>query len=243
VTSTRSRGAGHTDPVARRSLHALLLPVLLAVLVGACIGQNAPAAVTPSPAASAVPSAASSVSAAPSSEAPSVEPSLEPSLEPTETPEATPTATPTGASASPSGSGSVAGLDGCTGTDSNREFFANAATRYPWPVYCATLPARWVVNVGSFGSGKLDISYKGPSGTSFELHQGAVCAAGVDCYPTGTDAGTTAFGDRTASLVHVEDGGLVAIVDRGKRTSWMAIGHGLDDVTFASFLGALIRLD
>ena len=229
--------------VARRSLHALLLSALFAVLAGACIGQNAPAAVTTSPAVSAVASTAPSDAAAPSSEAPSAEPSVQPSSQPTATPEPTPTASPAEASPSPSGSGSVAGLEGCTGTESNREFFGNAATRYPWPVYCAALPARWTVNVGSFASGKLDISYKGPGGASFELHQGAVCAAGVDCYPTGTDLGTAAFADRTASLVHVEDGGLVAIVDRGQRTSWMAIGHGLDDATFSSFLGALIRLD
>ena len=222
-----------------------LLPFLVALVAGACISSSATPA-SPVVSSLAPVTAPPSRSAPPSSGFPSIAPAPAtptPTPEPTATPQPTPTETPPGASPSPSGSGAAAGVEGCTGNDDNRTFFAGAAAAYSWPVYCAVLPAHWFVNVGSRGGGKLDISYKGPNGARFELHEGAVCAAGVDCYPTGSDAGTADFGDRVASLIHVEDGGVVAIVDRGQRLSWMAIGQGMDDPTFVSLLGALIRLD
>jgi hypothetical protein len=192
-----------------------------------------------------LPSAASSTTgAAPSSEAPA-SPSATPAPSSTPTVEPTPEAVET-ASGEPGSSASAAAgasVDGCTGTDANRAFFANAATRYDWPVYCAVLPARWFVEVGSFRSGKLDISYKGPGGARLELHQGAICAAGTDCAPAGSDAGTVGFGDRTATLIRADDGSLAAVVDRGQARSWLAIGQGMDEAAFTSLLGALIRLD
>jgi hypothetical protein len=51
------------------------------------------------------------------------------------------------------------------------------------------------------------------------------------------------FGDRTATLIHVDDGSLAAVVDRGASTSWLAIGTGLDDAAFRTITTALIRLD
>jgi hypothetical protein len=227
----------------------LLLPACFALsaLVAACIGSGtpaAPAASVGSLASAAAPTSAApsiaSASAAPSSAAPAA--TAEPTATPEPTPEAveTPSEGPSGSANASAGAGTV---EGCTGTDDNRTFFANAATRFSWPVYCAVLPARWFVEVGSFKSGKLDISYKGPSGARFELHEGAVCAAGVDCTPSGTDGGTVPFGDRTATLIHVDDGSLAAVVDRGASTSWLAIGTGLDDAAFRTITTALIRLD
>jgi hypothetical protein len=236
VTRPRSRAPGHPDPVYRRS--RLLLPILLAAVVSACIGSNTPAAAPSSGSAAPAATAASGPPSSPPS------PSSAPSSEAPETAAPTPTATPTaGTSAGASPSEGAAAVDGCTGNDDNRAFLANAAGRYDWPVYCAALPARWFVGTGSFGSGKLDISYKGPGGARFELHEGAICAAGVDCLPTGTDLGTTGFGDQIAAIIRVEDGGLAASVHRGQRISWLAIGQGMDETAFRSILGALIRLD
>ncbi|MFL5779026.1 MAG: hypothetical protein ACJ761_08805, partial [Chloroflexota bacterium] len=162
MTRPRSRAPGHPDPVYRRS--RLLLPILLAAVVSACIGSNTPAA--------APPSGASAPSATAASDAPSLAPapSSAPSSEAPETAAPTTTATPTAeTSAGASPSDDAAAVDGCTGDDDNRTFLANAAERYDWPVYCAALPARWFVGTGSFGSGKLEISYKGPDGARFEL--------------------------------------------------------------------------
>jgi hypothetical protein len=141
------------------------------------------------------------------------------------------------------GEGSV---EHCTGTGDNRTFFANAAEDLAWPVYCAALPARWFVSAGSYsraGGGTLEISYKGPNAAVLELHEGAFCPDSSGCVPEGGDAGTTTFGDRTATLVHFEDGRVAAVVDRGEPVSWLAIGDGLTDDVFQAITEALIRLD
>jgi hypothetical protein len=227
--------------VYRRS-HPLFL-ILLASSVAACIGGGTPAA----PAASvvALPSASSTAtSSAPSAEAP-VSPPASSAAESTPTAEPTPDAieTPSTEPRSSASAPAAAAVAGCTGTDANRTFFANAAARYDWPVYCAVLPARWFVEVGSFRSGKLDISYKGPGGAHFELHEGAICSAGTACAPAGTDTGTVGFGDQSATLIRADDGSLAAVVDRGQARSWLAIGQGMDEAAFSALLGALIRLD
>jgi hypothetical protein len=51
------------------------------------------------------------------------------------------------------------------------------------------------------------------------------------------------FGDQNATLVHLDDGRVAAVVARGDRLSWLAIGGGLDDTAFQSMTSALIRLD
>lgn len=232
MTRPRSRAPGHPDPVYRRSRLPLL--ILFAMAASACIGGNSPAT-TDSPSVAPA-SAATSPSAA--SPAPSGSPTLAPTA--TTAPIETPIAEP---SPSAPASDGVASVDGCTGTEDNRAFLAKAAAAFDWPVYCAALPARWFLAGGSYSGGKLDISYKGPNAAVFELHEGAFCPDGSGCVPEGGDAGTTAFGDRTATLVHFEDGRVAAVVDRGERLSWLAIGEGLSDEVFQSIAAALIRLD
>jgi hypothetical protein len=218
--------------VYRRSRLPLL--ILFALTVSACIGGGTPAAAEPS----AVPTPSSSAS-----------PSGSPSVAPTAAPAATPlpTASPSrepSPSASP-GDG-LASVEGCTGKDENRAFFAKAAGALRWPVYCAALPARWFLSAASYtgaSGGKLESSYNGPNGARLELREGAFCAASDGCVSVGQDAGSAMFGDQTATLVHLDDGRVAAVVARGERLSWLVIGDGLDDAAFQSITAALIRLD
>jgi hypothetical protein len=227
--------------VYRRS--RLLLPILFAMVVSACIGSNTPAAAPPSSAAA--PSASATPSGAPSS-APASESAAPESTAP-ETPAPTPIPTAsTEATPSVSGADGAGSLADCSGNDDNRTFFGNAARDLKWPVYCAALPARWFVSAGSYArgsGGKLEISYKGPNGARLELHEGAFCTAADGCVPDGTEFGNAGFGDQTATLLHLTDGRIAAVVDRGEPISWLAIGDGLDDDQFAALTGALIRLD
>ena len=221
----------------------LLVPILFAIAVSACIGSNSPAAAPPSSAAA--PSSSASQSEAPSS-APASESTAPESTAP-ETPAPTPIPTAsTGATPTASISDGAGSLADCSGTDDNRTFFGNAARDLSWPVYCAALPSRWFVNAGSYArgsGGKLEISYKGPNNARFELHEGAFCTSAAGCVPDGNEFGNAAFGDQTATLLHLTDGRIAAVLDRGERISWLAIGDGLDDAQFAAFTGALIRLD
>jgi hypothetical protein len=205
---------------------------IAAVVVAGCIGGEtvnpptaSPAAPSAAPSASTSPSASAAVSSAPPATA-----------SPTASP--TPSSTPSEAS-----SASAATADVCTGTDENREFFANAAARFPWPVYCAVLPARWNVVQGSFGGGRLDIAYRGPNGATLALYQGDGCGDDAACQRTGTEVGAAAFGDQTGTLAQLDDGGWGITVDDGANPSWVAIGDGMDEQTFRALAADLARLD
>jgi hypothetical protein len=219
---------------------ALLVP---AFLVGACIPSSPSRTAEASPASS-VQTAASGSPASPS-EVPTAstteeQPSASETAEPT--PAVTESAAPTdaGASASPSaGTGSAAA---CSGTDNNRTFFEDAAAAVSWTVYCAVLPAGWFVDSGQYrgsGGGKVEISYKGPGGARFELHEGAFCAAADGCVPAGTDAGDASFDGGTGTLVTLDGGGWAVVVDRGKSVSWLAVGTGLSQAAFQNLAGDL----
>jgi hypothetical protein len=214
--------------------------VLAAFIAAGCIGQDD---VRDEPSATATASALAT-------------PTLEPSLTAvptataarTEAPTAAPTPTPTepepSAEASPSGD--AGSSDVCTGNDSNREFYANVAAAFAWPVYCPVLPARWSVISGRYrsaGGGWMEIAYKGPGGAQFELHEGAFCDAADGCVPPGSDAGTTAFGDLSGTLVAADDGRYAVVVDRGAARSWLAIGSGLDVEQFKAFAADLALVE
>lgn len=220
-------------PRRRRSFLPLpVLGILVAAVLGAsaCIGGETVA--TSSPAASSAGLSASP--SAPTSPSTSIEPSLEPTASPA------PTEAPTqSASASDDPSVSGATSEVCTGTADNREFFATAAERFDWPVYCPVLPARWNVVTGSFGSGRLDITYQGPNGARLSLQQGAI----GDDLPPGTDSGDAPFGDQSGTFVQLDDGGWAIAVDRGSNPSWTVVGTGMDEATFRTSAADLARLD
>jgi hypothetical protein len=203
------------------------------VLAAGCIGQRE------------LPTATPTAVTAPSVTVPSAEPTAEPAATPEPVATPAPTAEPPtepAASGEPGASGQPGSAAACTGTDDNRTFFANVAAAFDWPVYCAVLPARWSVATGSYrsaGGGKMEISYKGPGGARFELHEGAFCDLPEGCVPNGPDGGTAAFGDLSGTLVTGDDGSYAVVVDRGKARSWLAVGVGLDLDTFKGFAADL----
>ena len=236
MTRRRSSAPGPIRPARRRSIPRLLLPVLAVLLAAGCIGQDdVRDEASPTPTASAT-------AAAPSEE-PSAEPS--PTAEATPAPTATPTPT-TAASTEPTPIGEAGSADACTGSDDNRAFFADVAAAFDWPVYCAVLPARWSVESGRYrsaGGGWMEMSYAGPSGARFRLHEGAFCADADGCVPDGPDAGSAAFGDKTGTLVTGSDGRFAVVVDRGDDISWLAIGEGLDLEAFKDLAATLVRVE
>jgi hypothetical protein len=197
-----------------------------AMILGACSAEEAAtpglseptaAPVTPSPALSAAPD--------PTDPADPFEPSDDPNASPGESPLASP---------------SVAAV--CTGTDANREFYVNVADGVTWDVYCPVLPRGWSVEAGSYrtsSGGWMKITYKASGGRRFELREGAFCTDQATCVPTGVEIAPGPFGDREATMLQVEDGGFAALVDRGQKISWAAIGKGMDETTFRAYAEAL----
>jgi hypothetical protein len=220
--------------------HGLVLMLATAVLTAACggPGPTGPGASSPagsSAAASPTPSAATESGAPSDTPGPSDGPSG--SAEPTGSAQPSPSPSP-----SPSGSGGPA--DACTGTQSNRNFFVDAARAVTWPVRCAVLPDGWFVTSPSeyrlAGGGKLRVSYKGPSGATVALSEGAFCTDPGGCVPAGTDAGEASLGTAAGTFIRLGDGGFAVVVDRGLPVSWLLVVEGLDETTARSIAAAVV---
>ncbi len=205
---------------------------MLVALLGLALVACGQATSTESPTTSA-PAPSESVpgepaTADPSTNAPTEGPTA--SADPT-TPE--PTATPSGgSSADPSsGAGSAAA---CSGSDENRDFFASMAAAVDWTVYCPVLADAWFVEDGQYrlaNGGWMEISYDGPGDARIVLRQGSFCESADGCLPAGSEAGDTAFGDRTGVVVAAVDGSWLVVVDRGANPTWLLAVQGLDEGT------------
>ena len=146
---------------AARALNVLIPLVLVAVMAAAC--GDAPTTTAPSASPTSV-----AATLLPGSDAPTPEPATdEPS---TPTPPVSEGPSPT-LEPEPTDVGGPVTAE-CTGTDENREFFAQFAEAVDWPVYCPALPSGWFVGTGQWRQAdgpRLEISYRGPAGAGLLL--------------------------------------------------------------------------
>jgi len=178
----------------------------------------------------------------PSAEPPSVEPTGESTPEPIVTPGSTPTP---GSSPDPNASPTPAPEAACSGSDDNRAFFVAATVVMDWDVYCAVLPAGWIVQSGRYrqaNGGFLEIAYSASGGRTLALREGAFCGDPDGCVPAGPEIGAAAFGAAAGTLISGADGSWAVVVARGEPLSWLAVGTGMDEETFRSLAGALHRV-
>jgi hypothetical protein len=177
------------------------------------------------------------------------EPAATEPVEPTPTPTVTaavPTEPPTASPAPPESeqpSGPPGPAAECSGSDDNRDFYAEAAASFAWDVYCPVLGPGWFVTTGEYrlaDGGRLEIAYHGPGGATITLREGRFCDAADRCLPAGTDAGNASFGDRAGSLVALDDGGWAVTADGDGGVAWQAIGRGLDKSTFREITAGFV---
>ncbi len=148
-------------------------------------------------------------------------------------------------SAEPSGSAAATTADGCTGTDANRQFFSSVALAVDWTVLCGALPKGWFVSTGSYrlaNGGKLIVSYKGPSGATLELSEGAYCSFPGACVPAGTEVGDAAMGPLTGLLIDIDGGGYAIVVNPADNLGWLLEAHGIDEATVRDLAAALFEV-
>jgi hypothetical protein len=220
---------------AARALNVLIPLVLVAVLATAC--GNAPTTVAPSASPAPVaPATALPGSAAPTAETATDEPST---AEPPASEESSRTLEP-----EPTDDGDPVTAE-CTGTDENREFFAQFAEAVDWPVYCPALPSGWFVGTGQWRQAdgpRLEISYRGPAGAGLLLQQGAYCPGEGECVPPGDDLGPTAFADRDGTLIETAEGWAI-VVDRGEQPSWLLTLTGVSEAAARRIAADLVQID
>jgi hypothetical protein len=245
MTRRPSSASERPRPDRHRSLPILLLAVVavLAVACGGATTTTSPGGGSPS-ATSAAPtlddgsSGSPETSGTPTDEA-SPTASSEPS--PTETPAPSPTdeATPTPATEASATPGPAAA---CTGNAENRDFYAAVTAAVDWTVYCPVLPGGWFVDSGQYrlaNGGRMEIGYHGPGGAKLMLREGSFCTDADGCVPSGSDAGSAAFGDMDGTLIAASDGSWAVVVDQAQRPSWLIEGSGLDQAAFTKIAGAL----
>ncbi|HEX5591207.1 MAG TPA: hypothetical protein VFX65_13030 [Candidatus Limnocylindrales bacterium] len=224
----RARAARTSTSRAR----SLISFVAVAAVVAACVSGPSNGPATSAPGSSPTSSGTATASADPTGVA-TLTP--DPGGTPTET--ATPPATdPATPPPTPAGA--------CSGSDANREFFAQAAASMHWSVYCAVLPDGWFVENGTYrlaSGGRLDITYRGPGGAHLSLAEGNLCEGSEvdECAPRDAVIGPAAFGDRQGELGQLATG-LVLDVDRGANPSWRATGLGLTEEAFRGIGEALV---
>jgi len=223
---------------ATRHVSAAIGLLALVALLAACASAsstNPPPSDTPA-ATSSAPSVApaSPASVAPATPADSAGPTA-----PAEESAAPPSEAAASDSPSPGGGAAAA----CSGTDNNRDFYADAASALSFSVYCPVLPRGWFVQQGDYqlqGGGQLHITYKGPAGASLELIERGPCGEGDDCIPSGTEEGDRSFGDLPATLVALDDGGLMIAAENVTDGRWWIIGRGVDEVTLTQIASDLV---
>jgi hypothetical protein len=229
---------------------------LVAVAAAACV----PARAVPSPIIVIVTNAPDSPS-----DTPSATPASSPTPEPTQA--ASPTIGPTPVvvgSASPSvASDAVASAlaaatptpaaqratalpaSACSGSQANKNFFAQVARELSWDVYCAILPSGWGVRSGGYegtAPGSVTVSYAGPGGATLALREGAFCTSGAAaCAPRTAELGTAGFGDLPGSLAAVS-GGFAVYVNPGTTHAYSLAGTGMSQETFVAIAAALVRV-
>lgn len=199
----------------------LALALALAVVLAGCGGSSGTPTAGVSTPGSAAPATAPA-SAGPSGERATAE-------TPTEAPPSD--ATPSGeASAAPSGSPDAGAAAACTGSDDNRQFFADAAAAVDWTVVCAVLPTGWFVAKGVYrgnAGGKVLVSYSGRNGMAASISQGAWCTEPDGCVADGTEIGPAKLGPMDGTLIKVDAKDYQVVVDKGQAISWVFEADGM----------------
>jgi hypothetical protein len=234
-------------PNLRISTFALAVTLLSA----ACAASAPSSGVTSSAGPGATPTANPAVSgASPSDASPTFAPSPtdtptttdEPS--PTDQPTATDEPSPTRSQASATPSPETGAAVSCSGSDQNRQFYADIAGNVDWPVLCAVLPKGWFVGEGRYrlaNGGWLRIGYKGPGGATLWLHQGASCVTNGGCEPSGTDLGSAQLGPLEGTLYEMDDG-FAILVAPGENPSWYLTTSGLDQATTEALAAKVVQV-
>jgi hypothetical protein len=215
-----------------RLIGLALAVAAVSLALGGCVpGRSQPTPIvvmlTPSP-------------APPSTPAPTATPEPTPIETPTEVPSPTESPAPT----APIVHAMPASF--CTGTSHNQAFWAEAASKVSWDVYCLVLPSGWILKTGSYATGaggKITTTYKGPSGAILELNEGNFCFGAADiCGPSATTVGPVFLADLPATLVTLPGGGNAIYVAPGTTRAYLLSGTGISQQTLLSFAAALSKV-
>lgn len=227
-----------------RALRAVTFAgVVLAIAMAsaACsTGQPTPIYVTPPPPTAATQAPATATPAATPTATFTPEVSPTPMSSPSVTPTASPTVAPSAGPTSPAAF--------CTGGAANQPEFVKAAKTLKFDVYCARLGKGWGLSTSpgmswaaTKSGGWLKINYKGPSGATIDVSEGAFCLTSpAACSPNTGNLGIGSFGGLSGDLDSTTDD-FAIYVSPGTTHAYSLVGHNVSQATLQS-IGAALKV-
>jgi hypothetical protein len=181
---------------------------------------------TPTPAATATPTEAPSATIVASAES---------SAGATETATLAPGASPTSRA------------EACSGNQTNKDFFAEAAAKEKFAVYCAVLPTKWWIQSGKYtlpNGGYVVLGYKNSAGGIIEFDQGAYCLTSpAACSPHIATIGPVPLGDMTGILTVIDATPTYGIfVAPGTTHAYAFAGRGMTQAQIKAWAAAIIKV-
>jgi hypothetical protein len=157
------------------------------------------------------------------------------------TPEATTAPSPTPVTAPTSRA------SGCTGNDTNKAFFADAAADLRFDVYCAVLGRGWWVDGGSYqlpDGGVLSVHYRNSAGAAFYVFEGAFCTTSPSACSTHIAVlGPASFGGLAGTMYQVNSVPVYSIhTAPGTTHDYNIASKGLTPAGLAAVAAAFIRV-
>jgi hypothetical protein len=239
-----------------RSARLGLVAIAMVVSLAGCKSNPAPQATqpaatptpTPTAALTAKPSAAPSTIAASSASASAGASAIAPDA--SATPEVAASAAPPASaapSASPAAPASLAPVGStCSGTADHLAFFAEAASKLSFNVYCASLPSTWWLQTTQYqepSGGQLTISYKNSKGQTLSIGEGNFCAGAPLCWTSVSDLGSASFGDMSGSLkLYNNDPQYAVYVSPGTTHGYQIIGKGMTQAQFVAIAAGMVKV-
>jgi hypothetical protein len=164
------------------------------------------------------------------------EPTVESSPTPVASETPTPTPTPTAPASTP------APASACSGNATNQDFYAQAAAKYGFDVYCPTTLslASWRIHTGTLDRNDMVVVYYGPGAAVLTLSEGAFCSGGA-CQPCDTDEGAAIFGNLTGRACKVGSGYAI-YVDPGTSHAYRLQVTALALDAFKAIAAGFVRL-
>jgi hypothetical protein len=135
----------------------------------------------------------------------------------------------------------------CTGTADHQAFFADAAAKLPFDVYCAALPAGWWLQTANYqqpNGGLVVVSYKNTAGATIEISEGNFCSVAPSiCWAVVSTVGTASFGPLPGTLVVASATPVYGIYVGANTThSYVITGRGMTQAKFVAIAAALVKV-
>jgi len=134
----------------------------------------------------------------------------------------------------------------CTGSAAIQAFFAQAAAREPFDVYCGALPHEWSLSAVQYedNADLLDAIYENATGGWLEIAEGAFCSKSpADCSPHASELGTASFGGLSGKLDLYDSTPAYAIyVAPGTANAYEIDGKGVSQADFVALAAAMVKV-